>query len=344
MKAAVLERVGDPLRIEELTIDPVRPGEVRVAFRAAGVCHSDVHQADGAWGDLDPIVLGHEGAGVIESVGPGVRDFKTGDRVTFDSTVYCNKCDMCKAGHVNLCASRRVLGVSCEDYRLDGAFAEYVAVPEYVLYRLPDSVSFQQAAMVEPLAIAYHAATRTPVTPGVCTVILGVGTIGMLTLQVVRAMGAETVIAVDIDDEKLAAALTKGATAIVNSRDADVVRKILELTPGGNGADLAYDATGITQTVEICLRSLALNGKAVLIGNLAQKIDFPLQWVVTRQISLFGSCASAGEYNECLRLIEEGKVDVDALISKVVPLSEGNEWINRVYAREPGLNKIVLLP
>jgi len=291
-----------------------------------------------------PIIMGHEAAGVIESVGPGVRDFKTGDRVTFDSTVYCNKCDMCKAGHVNLCASRRVLGVSCEDYRLDGAFAEYVAVPEYVLYRLPDSVSFQQAAMVEPLAIAYHAATRTPVTPGVCTVILGVGTIGMLTLQVVRAMGAETVIAVDIDDEKLAAALTKGATAIVNSRDADVVRKILELTPGGNGADLAYDATGITQTVEICLRSLALNGKAVLIGNLAQKIDFPLQWVVTRQISLFGSCASAGEYNECLRLIEEGKVDVDALISKVVPLSEGNEWINRVYAREPGLNKIVLLP
>jgi L-iditol 2-dehydrogenase len=157
-------------------------------------------------------------------------------------------------------------------------------------------------------------------------------------------MGAETVIAVDIDDEKLATALAKGATAVVNSKDADVVRKILELTPGGNGAGLAYDATGITQTVEICLRSLALNGKAVLIGNLAQKIDFPLQWVVTRQISLFGSCASAGEYNQCLRLIEEGKVDVDALISKAVPLSEGNEWINRVYAREPGLNKIVLLP
>jgi len=314
-------------------------------WKACAVCGSDVHGMDGSTGRRrPPIIMGHEAAGVIESVGPGVRDFKTGDRVTFDSTVYCNKCDMCKAGHVNLCASRRVLGVSCEDYRLDGAFAEYVAVPEYVLYRLPDSVSFQQAAMVEPLAIAYHAATRTPVTPGVCTVILGVGTIGMLTLQVVRAMGAETVIAVDIDDEKLAAALTKGATAIVNSRDADVVRKILELTPGGNGADLAYDATGITQTVEICLRSLALNGKAVLIGNLAQKIDFPLQWVVTRQISLFGSCASAGEYNECLRLIEEGKVDVDALISKVVPLSEGNEWINRVYAREPGLNKIVLLP
>jgi L-iditol 2-dehydrogenase len=344
MKALVLEEYKKFVYRDVPTPVP-GDGEVLVRVKVCAVCGSDVHGMDGSTGRRQPpIIMGHEAAGVIESAGMGVRDFKAGDRVTFDSTIYCNHCDMCKAGHVNLCASRRVLGVSCEDYRLNGAFAEYVAVPEYVLYRLPDSVSYLQAAMVEPLAIAYHAATRTPVTPGACAVILGVGTIGMLTLQVVRAMGAETVIAVDIDDEKLATALAKGATAVVNSKDADVVRKILELTPGGNGAGLAYDATGITQTVEICLRSLALNGKAVLIGNLAQKIDFPLQWVVTRQISLFGSCASAGEYNQCLRLIEEGKVDVDALISKAVPLSEGNEWINRVYAREPGLNKIVLLP
>ena len=344
MKALVLEEYKKFVYKDVPTPVPGE-GEVLVRVKACAVCGSDVHGMDGSTGRRrPPIIMGHEAAGVIESIGPGVREFKPGDRVTFDSTIYCNHCDMCSAGHVNLCASRRVLGVSCEDYRLDGAFAEYVAVPEYVLYRLPDSVSFQQAAMVEPLAIAYHAVRRTPVTPGACAVILGVGTIGMLTLQVVRAMGAETVIAVDIDDEKLAIALTKDATAVVNSKDADVVRQILELTPGGSGADLAYDATGITQTVEICLRSLALNGKAVLIGNLAQKIDFPLQWVVTRQISLFGSCASAGEYKECLRLIEEGKVDVDALISKVVPLSEGNEWINRVYEREPGLNKIVLLP
>ncbi len=344
MKALVLEEYKKFVYKDVPTPVPGE-GEVLVRVMACAVCGSDVHGMDGSTGRRrPPIIMGHEASGVIELAGPGVREFKAGDRVTFDSTIYCGKCDMCRAGDVNLCAARRVLGVSCEDYRLDGAFAEYVAVPEYVLYRLPDRVSFQQAAMVEPLAIACHAAARAPVTPGACAVIVGVGTIGMLTLQVVRAMGAETVIAVDIDDAKLADALANGATAAVNSKDADAVEQILALTPGGKGANLAYDATGITQTVDLCLKSLALNGKAVLIGNLAPKVDFPLQWVVTRQISLFGSCASAGEYKQCLRLIEEGKVDVDALISKAVPLREGNEWINRVYAREPGLNKIVLIP
>ena len=344
MKALVLEEYRKFVYKEVPTPVPAK-GEVLVRVKACAVCGSDVHGMDGSTGRRrPPVIMGHEASGVIEVTGPGVKDHQPGDRVTFDSTIYCNSCDMCRAGNVNLCAGRRVLGVSCEDYRLDGAFAQYVAVPEYVLYRLPEMVSFRQAAMVEPLAIAYHAATRAVVTPGACAVILGVGTIGLLTLQVVRAMGAGMIIAVDIDDSKLATALTKGATAAVNSRDREALVKLLALTPGGKGADLAYDATGISQTVDLCLRSLALNGRAVLIGNLAPTIDFPLQWVVTRQISLFGSCASAGEYNECLRLIGEGKVDVDALISREVPLSEGNEWINRVYEGEPGLNKIVLLP
>ena len=157
-------------------------------------------------------------------------------------------------------------------------------------------------------------------------------------------MGVKTLIAVDIDDEKLKTALENGATAAVNSKDADVLQQILCHTRDEGGVDVALDATGINATVDLCLRSVFLNGKVVLIGNLAPRIDFPLQWVVTRQISLFGSCASAGEYGECLKLIAEGKVDVDALISKAVPLKDGHEWLNRIYNREEGLNKIVLLP
>ena len=130
----------------------------------------------------------------------------------------------------------------------------------------------------------------------------------------------------------------------LNSKDSDALEKIISATKNTKGVEFAFDATGIEQTVNLCLKSLALNGKQVLVGNIAQKISFPLQWVVTRQLSLFGSCASAGEYDRCIKLISDGSVDVEALISKTVPLSEGQEWISRVYNREPGLNKIVLIP
>lgn len=344
MKALVLTAYNK-FEYMEVPVPRSGAGEVLVRVKAAAVCGSDVHGMDGSTGRRrPPLIMGHEASGEIAKVGSGVIGWAPGDRVTFDSTVYCSQCDMCRAGHINLCGSRRVLGVSCEDYRLDGAFAEYVAVPQHILYRLPEGVTWQQGAMVEPLAIAYHAATRTQVRPGDTAVILGVGTIGMLTLQVVKSMGARDLIAVDIDDAKLMAARRRGATSTVNSRSADALEQILALTPEGKGAGIVFDATGINDTLQLGLKALALNGTAVLVGNLAPQVDLPLQWVVTRQLSLLGSCASAGEYDACLRLIADGLVDVDALISRAVPMSEGHAWITRVYQREPGLNKIVLLP
>jgi len=344
MKALVLEEYN---RFVYRDVPTPEPGENDVLIRvmAVAVCGSDVHGMDGSSGRrIPPVIMGHEASGQIEAVGAAVQDFAPGDRVTFDSTVYCNHCEQCLAGNVNLCTDRQVLGVSCEDYRRDGAFAEYLVVPSYICYSLPDNVSYEQAAMVEPLAIAYHAATRTKIEPDTRVVIVGVGTIGLLALQVAKAMGAQPIIAVDIDQAKLDTALANGADAAVNSSDPDALQQILAQTPDGKGVDVAMDATGIEATVDLCLRSVALNGAVVLIGNLAPTISFPLQWVVTRQISLFGTCASAGEYPECLQLIADGKVDVEALISAAVPLADGNEWITRVYNREPGLNKIVLLP
>lgn len=344
MKALVLEAYG---RFAYREVPTPRPaaGEVLIAVRACAVCGSDVHGMDGSSGRRrPPIIMGHEAAGVIEALGPGVSGWRVGDRVTFDSTIYCGRCASCEMGLVNLCPERRVLGVSCEDYRLDGAMAEYVSVPERILYRLPEGVSFTQAAMVEPLAIAYHAATRARVTDGCCALVVGVGTIGMLTLQVLRALGAGGLIAVDLDDGKLAAALRAGASAAVSARESQMLEMILAATPGGLGADVAVDATGVEATLRLCLDALRLGGSAVLVGNLARRVSFPLQQVVTRQLSLFGSCASAGEYPQCLDMISSGQVDVEALISKSVPLSQGGEWIQRVYRGEADLHKIVLLP
>lgn len=343
MKALVLTEYNN-FDYREVPTPVPGAGEVLIRVRACAVCGSDVHGMDGTSGRRQPpAIMGHEASGQIAALGPQVSGWAVGDRVTFDSTVYCNQCSACLAGNVNLCTDRQVLGVSCADYRRDGAFADYLVVPAYICYRLPDQVSYVQAAMVEPLAIAYHAATRTPVRPGMSVVIVGVGTIGLLTLQVVKALGAGPIIAVDIDEAKLATALAGGADTAINSAAPDALAQILAAT-GGQGADIAFDATGIEATVELCLRSVRLDGSVVLIGNLAPEIGFALQWVVTRQLSLFGTCASAGEYDECLRLIAEGRVDVEALISKTVPLASGHEWITRVYQREPGLNKIVLIP
>ena len=337
---ALVMREYKKLSYEEVPTPQPQAGEVLIRLQACAVCGSDVHGFDGSTGRRrPPVIMGHEASGVIVACGEGVKDYKAGDRVTFDSTVYCGKCPMCLEGKVNLCADRQVLGVSCEDYNRDGCFAEYVTVPEYILYRMPDNVTFVQAAMIEPLSVAYHAATRTPIKAGDSVVVVGVGTIGLLTLQVVRSFGAGKIIAVDISDERLELARANGATDCVNSKDPDALEQILAASNGG--VDIAIDATGIESTVNLCVRSVHLDGRVVLIGNLAPNINFPLQYVVTHQISLFGSCASAGEYPACLDLIASGQVEVDSMISKVAPLAEGDLWMNKIFNREDGLTKIV---
>lgn len=338
MKALVMHEYNK-LTYEEVPIPQIADNEVLVRVQACSVCGSDVHGFDGSTGRRrPPVIMGHEAAGTIAACGKDVQRYRIGDRVTFDSTVYCNACAMCKAGKVNLCSDRKVLGVSCEEYNRNGCFAEYVNIPEYILYQIPDNVTFVQAAMIEPLSVAYHAATRTKIHDGDSVVVVGIGTIGLLTMQVVKDFGASTIVAVDIDDSRLALAKENGATHCINSREEGALEKILAAT---GGADVAIDATGIEATMNLCIRSVHLDGKVVLVGNVMPTVNFPLQNVVVRQISLFGSCASAGEYPACLKLISEGRVNVDSMISKIVPLSEGDYWMNKIYRHEDGLTKIV---
>ena len=341
MKALVMNEYK---KLDYMDVEKPVPkeGEVLIRLKACSVCGSDVHGFDGSTGRRrPPVIMGHEAAGKIEACGKNVTKFKPGDRVTFDSTVYCNECDMCAQGMVNLCRNRQVLGVSCEEYNRPGCFAEYVCVPEYILYALPDNVTYVQASLTEPLSIGYHAATRTAITERDSVVIVGVGTIGLFALQVVKSFGAKQIIAVDIDDGRLDFAREAGATDCVNSKDPDALEQILKLS--GGGVTVAIDATGIEATALLCIKSLQLGGRVVLVGNIAREISFPLQYVVTRQISLFGSCASAGEYPQCLDLIASGQIAADKMISKQVPLKDGDFWMKKIYNREDGLTKIVFL-
>ncbi len=343
MKALVLKEYCK-LIYEHFPDPPISAHEVLIGVKACGICGSDVHGLDGSTGRRQPpIVMGHEAAGVIEACGSQVKEWKPGDRVTFDSTVYCGSCWFCRRGEINLCDRRRVLGVSCDDYRQHGAFADYVAVPQHILYRLPDNVSFEQAAMVEALSIAVHAAGRAGLQINDSAVVVGSGMIGLLVLQVLRAAGCGLLAAVDIDETRLQMAQQFGADWTLKADTPDLVNRIREFT-AGRGMDLAFEVVGIGESLQIALSSLRKGGTALLVGNLKSQVDLPLQSVVTRQISLLGTCASAGEYPACLDMIARGTINVDALISATPRLSEGAGWFKRLYEKEQGLMKVILKP
>lgn len=342
MKALLLSR-NKHLEMTDVPVPRAEPGEVLVRVAACGICGSDVHGYDGSSGRrIPPIVMGHEAAGRIAALGSGVTGFTEGDRVTFDSTVYCGTCGYCRRGEVNLCDNRQVLGVSCADYRRAGAFAEFVAVPSRIVYRLPDNLSFEEAAMLEAVSVAIHAVSLAPVSAGSTALVVGAGMIGLLIVQVLRATGCSRILVTDIDSSRLKLAQDVGAHTAL-SATLDLARQVGELTRGA-GVDVAIEAVGHGDSVKASVESVRKGGTVVLVGNIAPEVMVPLQKIVTRQIRLQGSCASAGEYPRAMELLASGAIQVKKLITAIAPLAEGPLWFERLWAREPNLMKVVLRP
>jgi len=323
------------LAVTEMPMPQVAEDEVLVRVRACGICGSDIHGYDGSTGRrIPPLVMGHEAAGVIERIGGAVATFKPGDRVTFDSTVSCGNCDFCRQGQVNLCDNRMVLGVSCGDYRRHGAFAEYVSVPERILYRLPDNLPFERAALIEAVSIAVHAVGRHVPKPDDTVLVVGSGMIGVLVIQVLRARGCRNIVAVDVDNEKLALAKRLGAARTVNPKESEIPK----------GADASFEVVGRPDTVMAAITSVRKGGTVVLIGNLSPRVELPLQDVVSRELSVLGSCASSGEIPECIELLASGVVDVDPLVSLKAPLEDGPALFERLHSGDGRLMKVILQP
>ena len=342
MKALLLSRYKH-LEVTDLPVPRAEPDEVLVRVAACGICGSDVHGYDGSSGRrIPPIVMGHEAAGRIAATGSGVTGFAVGERVTFDSTIYCGTCGYCRRGEANLCDNRQVLGVSCGDYRRAGAFAEFVAVPSRVVYRLPDNLSFGEAAMLEAMSVAIHAVSLAQVSANSTALVVGAGMIGLLIVQVLRAAGCSRILVTDIDSSRLALAQEVGAHATLSAK-LEVAPQVQKLT-GGPGVDVAMEAVGEGESVQASIASVRKGGTVVLVGNIAPEVTLPLQRVVTRQIRLQGSCASAGEYPRAIELLSAGVIQVKRLISAIAPLADGPSWFERLYNREPNLMKVVLTP
>jgi L-iditol 2-dehydrogenase len=343
MKALLLSQYNQ-LDLADLPAPEPGPDEILVRVAACGICGSDVHGYDGTSGRrIPPIVMGHEAAGVVASVGTGVTKYKAGDRVTFDSTVYCGECEFCRQGEINLCNNRQVVGVSCGDYRRAGAFAEYVVVPQRIAYHLPEALEFKEAAMLEAVSVALHAVRVSEMKGGETALVIGAGMIGLLTLQAAKAAGAKKVLVADIDRTRLETAKAIGADETLLLSGNDLVKEIFRQTDG-RGVDLVLEAVGRQETIAASIASVRKGGTVTLIGNISPEVKIPLQAVVSRQIRLQGSCASSGEYPQAMELLANGKIKVKSLITAVAPLEDGPRWFERLHAGEPNLMKVVLDP
>jgi len=272
-----------------------------------------------------------------------VSVIKSGDRVCFDSTVYCNKCESCRAGLINRCDKRQVLGVSVPAFKRHGAFAEYVAVPSWIVSKIPDELSFIHAALLEPASIGTHAANRAPISNDDTVVVIGAGTIGLFILQAARLRGAAKVIAVDINEFRLDLAKKIGADKLINPLKSDLSEAILQETEG-KGANVTLEAVGYAGTFADAVSVTRMGGHVVAVGNLEKKAEFDLQQLVAKEHTFTGSYASSGEFRDCIELFASGKINVEPLISDVLSLEEGPDAFDRLLKAEENLLKIVLEP
>lgn len=365
MKALLMEAIAQ-LSYVDVPLPECGDQDVLVRIMACAICGSDVHGWDGSSGRrLPPIIMGHEASGIVERVGRDVSKVRPGDRVTFDSMVFCGSCSQCRSGRTNLCENLSVLGVTFRGRNRAGAYAEYAAVPEQIVYRLPAGVPFIDAALTEPLSVAWHAARRFPLEPEAAVMVVGTGIIGSLLVKVLKQMGQRRIVAVDISPSKLERALRFGATDAVlsgspgggqagggsqagsgaqtdKSAQPDCDEALRALAP--QGFDAAFDVIGLEGTVGLCIRHLRDGGALGLIGNVQKQIAFPLQDVVTREIRLSGSYGSAREYDRCLQTIADREITVSDMVSAVAPMSEGNGWFQRLHDPAQGLLKVVLVP
>ena len=343
MKALVLEEYMN-LVYKDVPVPEVKDDEVLVKVQAVGICGSDVHGIDGSTGRrLPPLIMGHEASGIIESTGSKVQGWQSGDRVTFDSTIYKQDDWFTRRGQYNLSDDRMVLGVSTPEFRKHGAFAEYVTIPQHILYRIPPNVNFLQAALVEPAAVSLHAINLSDLKKEDVVLVVGAGMIGMFVIQLLKIKGCACIIAIDTEPEKLKLAKELGADHSFTTTDPALQKTINELT-AGRGVDIAIEAVGITPAIKQAISLLRKGGTLTLLGNVSPEVTIPLQAVVSRQLRLQGSCAINGEYGDILDLISNGSLNMLAILSAEAPLSEGAEWFRRLYNKEKGLMKVILKP
>lgn len=349
MISAVMYGVRD-VRIEERPVPEPGPGEVLVAVARVGVCGSDVHYfTHGRIGDFvvrSPMILGHESAGVVAALGEGVESLQVGDRVTVEPGYPCRHCHYCKTGRYNLCPDVVFMATP----PIDGAFCEYVAWPADYVFRLPQTMTMEDGAMMEPLAVGLAAAERGGVGPGDAVAVFGSGPIGLLTLQAARAAGASTLIAVDVVSYRLEHALRLGATHVVNDSDGRALESVRAITsamqgfePRYSGVDVAFETAGAAATTRNALAATRPGGVTVLVGLPPEPtIELDIVAAASKAIDIRGLFRYANRYPVGISLTAAGRIDVTSLVTHHFPLREAGDALRFADEHKGDSLKVVI--
>lgn len=339
MKAIVYEGPNKLNYTDVADVFPA-PGEVKLKIKACGICGSDVAGYQGLTGRrLEPMIMGHEFCGEVVEITDQVKGLKTGDLVAVYPVNFCGECEMCKKGDVHLCLNKRSYGVLAEN----GALAEYLCVPEKCCFKVADGVSPVIGSLMEPLAVAYRGVGHLGDLTGKTVFLAGTGTIGLLAMVCAKIKGASKIFVSDMDDERLEVAKDLGADIVINpSRENP--KDVVYSHTNNMGVDCAIEAVGIGPTVQQVMSVLRLNGKAVWIGNNRKMIELDMQEVVTRELTVFGSFLYGyQEFKEVVELLNNGKLNVEPLISKVVHLDEAITYFDKLKNHEDNLIKVVVV-
>lgn len=327
MRAAVLHRFGRPLELREVPDPEPGPGEVIVRTRAAGICRTDLKVVDGVIPTVEPpLILGHELAGEVVALGPGVEGVEEGARVAVGLDVVCGFCHYCRRGELDHCSNLRRLG-----FEVDGALAEQVRVPAANLIPIPPGVSFANAATVpDAIGSPYHAVmSRASVRPGQTVAVYGLGGLGLAAVQIARVAGA-TVIAIARTEERRRLAEELGATWTIDPRDGALSDQIRDLT-GGIGVDAFIDIVGIEGSVEQGIRSSRKGGRVVVVGYMVPDFSAPMLPLVYDEVAVMGSRSSTRrELVGAIELVGQGRLQ--AVIGAELGIEEVNEGLEMLRA------------
>ncbi|WP_052092241.1 NAD(P)-dependent alcohol dehydrogenase [Paenibacillus sp. FSL H7-0357] len=343
MKAAVMDKPGS-IVIKEVPVPEVGDHEVLVQVMAVGVCGSDLHYYEhgriGRFVVEKPIILGHECAGVIVAAGEKVTKAVIGDRVAVEPGVTCGHCSACKAGRYNLCPDVQFLATP----PVDGAFVQYLAIREDMVFRIPAHLSFEEAALNEPFSVGIHAAKRSRLQAGETVAIMGMGPVGLMAVAAAKSHGASRIIVTDLEEVRLEAALRLGATHAINIRKEDAVETIKQLTDGA-GVDVAWETAGNPKALQSALYSIRRGGRLAIVGLPAQdEIPLNVPFIADNEIDIYGIFRYANTYPKGIEFLASGDVDAGVLITDRYPLAETREALERAIHNKSGSLKVIVYP
>lgn len=346
MKAALLRGINQ-FEVEEIRKPIPSEQEVLVKVKAAGICGSDIHKMQNEWKYDLPMVMGHEFSGIIEAVGAEVKTLSVGDRVAIAPLIPCHKCTYCQSGKYQLCENYTMIG----SHRY-GGFEEYVTVPEENVINIGEKISFEEAAMIEPLAVSAHGVMGLDPKIGDIVAVFGLGTIGILTVQWLRMAGVKKIIGIDIDSNKINEAKKYGVTDTINSLEESLEERIFELTED-LGVDISIECAGSKITEEQCLLITKKGGligyqgiaySDVLLHQKAFENIFRREYTIRGFWNSYSAPFPGKEWIHSVEFIEQGKINLKELISHRYQLTDIQKAFDLTVKREESYNKVMIFP